>query len=64
MNLDFNLLQYNKVTRNPPGDPRYWFRHRSKDSWTLSTVDNSWASSDSSAEVIKVSTSLFLLQCT
>ncbi|KAJ1276758.1 hypothetical protein BS78_05G239300 [Paspalum vaginatum] len=49
-------LRYMKkaqVTRNPPGDPRYWFRHRSKGSWTLSTVDNGWGSSDSSGEVIK-----------
>ncbi|XP_025810653.1 achilleol B synthase-like isoform X3 [Panicum hallii] len=42
-----------QVIQNPPGNPKYWFRHRSKGSWTLSTVDNSWASTDSSAEVIK-----------
>ncbi|KAL6900887.1 hypothetical protein ACP4OV_005563 [Aristida adscensionis] len=42
-----------QINRNPPGDQNYWFRHRSKGSWALSTVDNSWASSDSSAEVIQ-----------
>ncbi|KAL6602716.1 hypothetical protein ACP70R_043077 [Stipagrostis hirtigluma subsp. patula] len=42
-----------KVIKNPPGDQDYWFRHRSKGSWTLSTIDNGWASSDTSAEVIK-----------
>ncbi|XP_066358596.1 achilleol B synthase-like [Miscanthus floridulus] len=42
-----------QVTRNPPGDPSYWFRHRSKGSWTLSTVDNGWASSDCTAEATK-----------
>ncbi|KAJ1276779.1 hypothetical protein BS78_05G241200 [Paspalum vaginatum] len=42
-----------QVTRNQPGDPRYWFRHRSKGSWAFSTADHGWASSDSSAEVIK-----------
>ncbi|GJM98497.1 hypothetical protein PR202_ga15517 [Eleusine coracana subsp. coracana] len=49
-------LKYMKkaqVTRNPPGDQSYWFRNRSKDSWTLSTVDSGWGSSDTSAEVIK-----------
>ncbi|XP_025810661.1 lupeol synthase-like isoform X10 [Panicum hallii] len=47
------LCPVTKVIQNPPGNPKYWFRHRSKGSWTLSTVDNSWASTDSSAEVIK-----------
>ncbi|XP_066370456.1 achilleol B synthase-like [Miscanthus floridulus] len=53
MDKALRYIKKAQVTRNPPGDPRYWFRHRSKGSWTLSTVDNSWASSDSSAEVIK-----------
>ncbi|CAL4889387.1 unnamed protein product [Urochloa decumbens] len=49
-------LRYMKkaqITRNPPGDPSYWFRHRSKGSWALTTVDNGWASSDCTAEVTK-----------
>ncbi|TVU51660.1 hypothetical protein EJB05_03100, partial [Eragrostis curvula] len=41
-----------QVTRNPPGDQSYWFRNRSKGSWTLSTADHGWASSDTSAEAI------------
>ncbi|TVU03990.1 hypothetical protein EJB05_50454, partial [Eragrostis curvula] len=48
-------LRYMKkaqVTRNPPGDQSYWFRNRSKGSWTLSTADHGWASSDTSAEAI------------
>jgi hypothetical protein len=52
---------FNKqATTNPPGNPSYWFRHKSKGSWPLSTVDYGWASSDTTAEVTKVSTrSLF-----
>ncbi|XP_066389941.1 achilleol B synthase-like isoform X3 [Miscanthus floridulus] len=49
-------LSYTKkaqMTTNPPGDPSYWFRHRSKGSWPLSTVDNGWASPDTSAEATK-----------
>ncbi|OQU79423.1 hypothetical protein SORBI_3008G142400 [Sorghum bicolor] len=42
-----------QVTTNPPGNPSDWFRHRSKGSWPLSTVDNGWASSDTSAEATK-----------
>ncbi|CAN6180403.1 unnamed protein product [Urochloa humidicola] len=42
-----------QVIKNPPGNPSYWFRHRSKGSWALSTVDNGWASSDVSAEATK-----------
>ncbi|KAL6900886.1 hypothetical protein ACP4OV_005562 [Aristida adscensionis] len=42
-----------QIKTNPPGDQSYWFRHRSKGSWALSTVDNGWASSDTLVEVIK-----------
>ncbi|ONM01571.1 Cycloartenol synthase [Zea mays] len=43
-------LKRAQVTTNPPGDPSYWFRHRSKGSWPLSTVDNGWGSTDTSGE--------------
>jgi len=46
------------MTTNPPRDPSYCFRHRSKGSWPLSTVDNGWASPDTSAEATKVSTTI------
>ncbi|ONM01580.1 Camelliol C synthase [Zea mays] len=42
-----------QATTNPPGNPSYWFRHKSKGSWPLSTVDYGWASSDTTAEVTK-----------
>ncbi|XP_008661274.1 achilleol B synthase isoform X3 [Zea mays] len=46
-------LKRAQVTTNPPGNPSYWFRHRSKGSWPLSTIDNGWGSSDTSAEATK-----------
>jgi hypothetical protein len=57
---------YLKVMRNHPGDQRYWHRHRSKGSWTLSSADNGWAVSDTTGEALKVISCLscfLLLQC-
>ncbi|KAL6644329.1 hypothetical protein ACP70R_015937 [Stipagrostis hirtigluma subsp. patula] len=42
-----------KVITDPPGDQSYWFRHRSKGSWPLSTIDQGWASTDTTAEAFK-----------
>ncbi|XP_006656089.2 achilleol B synthase-like [Oryza brachyantha] len=43
-----------QIRRNHPGDQSYWFRHTAKGSWTLSTADQGWGSSDCSAEALKV----------
>uniref|UniRef100_A0A0D9X6A3 Squalene cyclase N-terminal domain-containing protein n=1 Tax=Leersia perrieri TaxID=77586 RepID=A0A0D9X6A3_9ORYZ len=42
-----------QVPRNHPGDQSRWYRHISKGSWALSTVDNGWGSSDTTAEVLR-----------
>uniref|UniRef100_A0A0E0R9S8 Terpene cyclase/mutase family member n=1 Tax=Oryza rufipogon TaxID=4529 RepID=A0A0E0R9S8_ORYRU len=42
-----------QIMRNHPGDQSYWHRHRSKGSWTLSSADNGWAVSDTTAEALK-----------
>ncbi|CAM0958974.1 unnamed protein product [Alopecurus aequalis] len=39
------------LTNNP--DYKAYYRHRSKGSWTLSTVDNGWSVSDCTAEAVK-----------
>jgi squalene cyclase len=48
-----------KVLWNHPGDESYSHRHRSKGSWTLSSADNGWTVSDTTAEALKVITFLF-----
>jgi hypothetical protein len=57
--LIWNYYYNIQVTRNPPGDLSYWYRHRSKGAWALSTIDNGWVSTDSSAEAFTVSTTLW-----
>uniref|UniRef100_A0A0E0N9M2 Terpene cyclase/mutase family member n=1 Tax=Oryza rufipogon TaxID=4529 RepID=A0A0E0N9M2_ORYRU len=47
------FLKNSQVVRNHPGDQSYWHRHRSKGSWTLSSADNGWAVSDTTAEALK-----------
>uniref|UniRef100_A0A453N9Q0 Terpene cyclase/mutase family member n=1 Tax=Aegilops tauschii subsp. strangulata TaxID=200361 RepID=A0A453N9Q0_AEGTS len=42
-----------QVLWNHPGDQSYSHRHRSKGSWTLSSADNGWAVSDTTAEALK-----------
>uniref|UniRef100_A0A0D9XXR6 Squalene cyclase N-terminal domain-containing protein n=1 Tax=Leersia perrieri TaxID=77586 RepID=A0A0D9XXR6_9ORYZ len=48
-----SYLKKAQIRRNHPGDQSYWFRHISKGSWALSTVDNGWGSSDSTAEALQ-----------
>jgi hypothetical protein len=43
-----------KIPRNHPGDQSNWHRHQSKGSWTLSSADNGWAVSDTTAEALEV----------
>uniref|UniRef100_I1NX56 Terpene cyclase/mutase family member n=1 Tax=Oryza glaberrima TaxID=4538 RepID=I1NX56_ORYGL len=47
------FMKNSQVVRNHPGDQSYWHRHRSKGSWTLSSADNGWAVSDTTAEALK-----------
>ncbi|KAF0925109.1 hypothetical protein E2562_015392 [Oryza meyeriana var. granulata] len=47
------FMKNSQVMRNHPGDQSYWHRHRSKGSWTLSSADNGWAVSDTTAEGLK-----------
>uniref|UniRef100_I1R0Z5 Terpene cyclase/mutase family member n=1 Tax=Oryza glaberrima TaxID=4538 RepID=I1R0Z5_ORYGL len=47
------FMKNSQIMRNHPGDQSYWHRHRSKGSWTLSSADNGWAVSDTTAEALK-----------
>ncbi|AQK68393.1 Camelliol C synthase [Zea mays] len=49
----YEFMKNSQVMRNHPGDQRYWHRHRSKGSWTLSSADNGWAVSDTTGEALK-----------
>jgi achilleol B synthase len=42
-----------KILENHPNYESF-YRHRSKGSWTLSTVDAGWSVSDCTAEALKV----------
>ncbi|KAL6888527.1 hypothetical protein ACP4OV_009553 [Aristida adscensionis] len=48
------FMKQSQVIRNHPGDLSYWHRHRSKGSWTLSSADNGWAVSDTTAEALEL----------
>lgn len=47
------FMKNSQVLWNHPGDPSYSHRHRSKGSWTLSSADNGWTVSDTTAEALK-----------
>uniref|UniRef100_A0ACD5WM01 Uncharacterized protein n=1 Tax=Avena sativa TaxID=4498 RepID=A0ACD5WM01_AVESA len=47
------FMKKSQVLWNHPGDQSYSHRHRSKGSWTLSSADNGWAVSDTTAEALK-----------
>ncbi|KAL6888523.1 hypothetical protein ACP4OV_009549 [Aristida adscensionis] len=47
------FMKNSQVLWNPPGDLNYWHRHISKGSWTLSSADNGWAVSDTTAEALE-----------
>ncbi|CAL5022119.1 unnamed protein product [Urochloa decumbens] len=47
------FIKQSQVLRNHPGEQRYWHRHISKGSWTLSSADNGWAVSDTTGEALK-----------
>lgn len=49
------FMKKSQVLWNHPGDQSYSHRHRSKGSWTLSSADNGWAVSDTTAEALKAS---------
>ncbi|XP_044321560.1 achilleol B synthase isoform X4 [Triticum aestivum] len=46
------FMKNSQVLSNHPNYERY-YRHRSKGSWTLSSVDNGWSVSDCTAEAVK-----------
>ncbi|KAK1605776.1 hypothetical protein QYE76_029449 [Lolium multiflorum] len=46
------FLKKSQVLSNPPNYESY-YRHKSKGSWTLSSVDNGWSVSDCTAEAVK-----------
>jgi len=46
------FMKKSQVLSNNP-DYKSYYRHRSKGSWTLSTVDNGWSVSDCTAEAVK-----------
>lgn len=48
------FMKNSQVLSNPPGDQSYGHHHRSKGAWTLSSVDNRWAISVTTAEALKV----------
>ncbi|RCV23074.1 hypothetical protein SETIT_4G270200v2 [Setaria italica] len=48
----YNFLKKSQVLENHPNYQSY-YRHRSKGSWTLSTLDNGWSVSDCTAEALK-----------
>ncbi|XP_044372975.1 achilleol B synthase isoform X2 [Triticum aestivum] len=47
-----DFMKKSQVLRNLPDYERF-YRHRSKGSWTLSTIDNGWPISDGTAETLK-----------
>lgn len=47
------FMKKSQVLRNHPGDESYSHRHGSKGSWTLSSADNGWTVSDTTAEALK-----------
>ncbi|CAM0947014.1 unnamed protein product [Alopecurus aequalis] len=47
------FMKKSQVMWNHPGDQSYSHRHRSKGSWTLSSADNGWTVSDTTAEALK-----------
>ncbi|KAL6888525.1 hypothetical protein ACP4OV_009551 [Aristida adscensionis] len=47
------FMKQSQVLKNHPGDLNYWHRHISKGSWTLSSADNGWAVSDTTAEALE-----------
>ncbi|KAL6629180.1 hypothetical protein ACP70R_028945 [Stipagrostis hirtigluma subsp. patula] len=47
------FMKRSQISRNHPGDQNYWHRHESKGSWTLSSADNRWAVSDTTAEALE-----------
>uniref|UniRef100_A0A8I6XYQ8 Squalene cyclase N-terminal domain-containing protein n=1 Tax=Hordeum vulgare subsp. vulgare TaxID=112509 RepID=A0A8I6XYQ8_HORVV len=54
------FMKKSQVLWNHPGDQSYSHRHRSKGSWTLSSADNGWSVSDTTAEALKVHIKVFM----
>lgn len=62
LNRAYEYIKNSQVLKDHPGDQRHWHRQPSKGSWTLSTADNGWAVSDTTAEALMVNPSCIIAQ--
>ncbi|XP_060213266.1 cycloartenol synthase 2-like isoform X2 [Lycium barbarum] len=49
----YHFIKASQVREGSSGDPKKWYRQRSRGGWPFSTVDNGWIVSDCTAEALK-----------